>query len=127
MIYQEEMFSRHVKYILNLLALYAIGWGVTEYQSVFLGLALGTAVGLYNHWLMARKTKQIGQAVAEGKKFRSLGTLSRMAAAVFAVFVAMRNPDTFHLVSVIIGLMTPYLVIMIDFLIEALRSSGKER
>ena len=41
-----------------------------------------------------------------------------MATAVFAVLIAMEYPEYFHLYSVIIGLMTAYLVIMIDYFIQ---------
>lgn len=115
------MFRRYRKYIFFLLALYVIGWGFTEYQSVFLGLMLGTSISLYNLWAMVRKSKQFSLALEEGKK-ASLGTASRMAAAIVAVFFALKFPDYFHLISVILGLMTMYIVIMIDFAIQHSRA-----
>ncbi|WP_226671458.1 ATP synthase subunit I [Metabacillus litoralis] len=116
------MFLRYRKYIFYLLALYTIGWGVTQYQSVFLGLILGTSISLYNLWIMVRKNNQLNQAIEEGRKAGSLGTMSRMAAAGVAVFFALRYPDYFHLVSVIIGLMTMYIVIMIDYVFQHSRA-----
>jgi ATP synthase protein I len=98
-----------------------LGWGVTEYQSVFLGLILGTSLSLYNLWNMVRKHYQFGKALQESKRI-SLGTASRMAAAIVAVFFALKFPDYLHLVSVILGLMTMYIVIMIDFLIQHSRT-----
>ena len=111
------MFYRYRKYILYLLALYVLAWGFTEYKTVFQGLLLGTSMSLYNLWNMVRKQKQFNSALEEGKKV-SLGTASRMATAIVAVFFALRFPEYFHLISVILGLMTMYIVIMIDFAIQ---------
>ncbi|EDL62946.1 ATP synthase subunit I [Bacillus sp. SG-1] len=117
----QQMFIRHRKYIFSLLSIYVLGWGFTEYQSIFLGLILGTGISLFNHWVMVKRTVKFGDKVVAGEKVRSLGTFSRMAGAAFAVIVAMEYPDTFHLLSVVIGLMTSYLVIMIDYLIQQLQ------
>lgn len=116
-----EMFNRQRKYLINLLALFLIGWGVTPYKAVFLGLVLGTAFGLYNYWLLARKTNKFGEAAAVGKGVRSLGFFSRMAMAGLATLIALEYPEKVHLISVVIGIMTPYLVIMIDSIVQTLR------
>ena len=52
-----------------------------------------------------------------------------MATAVFAVMIAMEYPDYIHLISVVIGLMTAYIVIMIDnlLLFIYINSAGEER
>jgi len=124
----EQLFQRQRKYIFYLLSLYTLGWGFTEYKTVFLSLILGTVISLYSLWLLVRKTIQFGRAVTEGKKFRSLGMLSRMAAAGLAVFITVRYPDYFSIVPVVLGLMTSYFVIIIDyFLLLKLRGSGEER
>ncbi|MGM0843517.1 MAG: ATP synthase subunit I [Bacillota bacterium] len=117
----QQMYNRHSKYIFYLLSIYVLGWGFTDYQAVFLGLALGTAISLFNHWLLVRKTVNFGDKILAGEKVRSLGTASRMASAVFAAIIAVRFPESLHLPSVIIGLMTSYLVIMIDYLIQLLK------
>jgi ATP synthase protein I len=114
-----EIFARQRKYIFYLLAVYVLGWGFTSYQSIFLGLILGTILSLYNLWILARKMRIFGESMMEGKKVVSLGSFSRMATAAFAVILAMRFPGTFHLISVIIGLMTSYIVIMIDFFLQS--------
>ena len=108
------IYKRVKKCILYLLAFYVLGWGFTSYQSVFLGLILGTSLSLFNLWLLVRKTKQFGEVMVNGGKVHSLGLLTRMATAIFAVIVAMEYPNDVHLVSVVIGLMTVYIVIMID-------------
>ena len=52
---------------------------------------------------------------------RSLGSLTRMAVGALAAVIALRYPEEFHMVSVVMGLMTVYLVIMIDYFIQHLR------
>lgn len=123
----QQLFNRQRKYILYLLAIFVLGWGFTEHQSIFMGLILGTVISLFNLWTMVRRTHKLGEAVSEGKKVRSLGTLSRMAAAVCAVLIAVNYPKTFHLISVVIGLMTSYIVIMIDALISFNVRKDKQR
>ncbi|MDF0726613.1 ATP synthase subunit I [Cytobacillus sp. S13-E01] len=116
----QKMFTRYRKYIFSLLSIYVLGFGFTEYQPVFLGLILGTVISLYNLFVMVRKSKRFDKAFEEGKKVGSLGTLSRMASAGLAVVIALQYPDQIHLVSVVLGLMTSYIVIMIDFFFQKL-------
>lgn len=113
------IYFRVRRYLFFLLSLYVLGWGFTEQKDVFAGLILGTALSLFNLWLMVRKTDQFGEAVIKGKKVRSLGSFNRMATAALAVIIAMKYPDQFHLISVVLGLMTSYIVIMIDFFKQA--------
>ena len=115
------MYVRQRKYIFFLLSIYALGWGFTTYQTIFLGLIFGTSLSLFNFWLMVRKMNGFGDAVIAGKKIRSLGSLSRMATAAFAVMIALKYPDKVHLISVVLGLMTSYMVIMIDFFMQSFR------
>ena len=82
---------------------------------MYLGLILGTSLSLFNLWILVRKTKQFGEVMVNSGKIRSLGLLTRLATAVFAVIVAMKYPKYIHLISVVIGLMTSYIVIMIDY------------
>ncbi|MEN8702001.1 ATP synthase subunit I [Bacillus infantis] len=114
----KTMFIRQRKYIFLLLSVYVLGWGFTSYQSIFMGLILGTSLSLFNLWLMVRKTDQLGEAAANGQRMRSLGMLSRMATAVLAVMISMKYPDEVHLISVVLGLMTSYIVIMIDYFLQ---------
>ncbi|MDQ0269260.1 ATP synthase subunit I [Cytobacillus purgationiresistens] len=122
-------FTRQRKYMFFLLSIYVLGWGFTSYQSIFLGLILGTALSLFNLWLIVRKTTQFGEAVANGKKVRSLGTMTRMASAALAIIITLEYPEAFHLISVVLGLMTSYIVIMIDFFLQSfhLRRKREER
>ncbi|WP_144460114.1 ATP synthase subunit I [Siminovitchia fortis] len=121
------LFYRYKKYILYLLAIFVLGWGFSHYQSIFMGLILGTSISFFNLWMMVRRMDKFGEAMLAGRKMRSLGTLSRMAAAILAVFIAVQYPETFNLMSVIIGLMTSYLVIVIDALISILFRKDKQR
>lgn len=123
----QQNFYRHCKYILYLLSIYVLGWGFTEYKPVFLGLILGTSVSLFNHWNLVRKTMRFSEAVASGKKVYSMGMLMRMASVIVAVFIAGQYPDVFHFISVIIGLVTAYVVMMIDFFFNQVIKSQKER
>ncbi|WP_335872977.1 ATP synthase subunit I [Bacillus sp. 2205SS5-2] len=121
----QHMFTRHRKYIFYLLSISVLGWGFTSYQSLFLGFILGASFSLLNHWLMVRRIERFGNAVVEGRKVRSLGTFSRMGSAVLAVMISTRYPEYFHLLSVILGLMTSYLVVMIDYAIISVFKSHK--
>ena len=114
------MFNRQRKWIFYLLSMYVLGWGFTSYKMTFLGLILGTSFGLINLWLLVRKTESFDKAISNGKKVRSLGSLSRMAMAGIAVVIALRYPGYFQIVPVVIGLMTSYVVIMIDYFYHAL-------
>jgi ATP synthase protein I len=111
----KAMYQRQRKYIFLLLAVYVLGWGYTEYKAIFLGLIFGTSLSLFNLWLMVRKAEKFENAILQGKKVRSLGTFSRFATAAFAVIVVLEYPDNLHLISTVLGLMTSYIVIMIDF------------
>ncbi|WP_316570567.1 ATP synthase subunit I [Neobacillus sp. YIM B06451] len=113
------IYFRVRRYLYFLLSLYVLGWGFTAHKSIFAGLVLGTACSLFNLWLMVRKTDKFGDAVMKGKKVRSLGSFNRMATAALAAIIALKYPDQFHLISVVVGLMTSYIVIMIDFFKQA--------
>ena len=123
----ESFFIRSIKYILFLLAIYMLAWGFTPYPKVFLGLALGTSFSLYNLWVFVRKFKRIQQTLKEGRSVRSLGTASRMAAAGLAVIIALKFPEYFHLIGVVIGLMTMYVVIIINSILNICGQAWEER
>jgi ATP synthase protein I len=124
-----SMFIRVRKYIFYLLAIFVLGWGFTSYQEVFLGLILGTSLSLINLWLFVKRMDRFSMAFDEGKAVKSLGFLSRIATAVFGIIIAMEYTQYFHLFSVVIGLMTAYFVIMIDYFIEQmdLHNTKKKR
>ncbi|CAH0345076.1 ATP synthase subunit I [Bacillus sp. CECT 9360] len=115
------MFNRHLKYLLYLLAICVLGWGLTDFRPIFAGLALGTAFSFFNLWLIMRRMYAFNAAISSGGKFRSLGTMSRMASAALAAIIALAYPQQFNLISVVLGLMTAYIVIAIDYLIQLKR------
>ncbi|MFC0475842.1 ATP synthase subunit I [Robertmurraya beringensis] len=115
------IYIRQRKWLFFLMAFYALGWGFTSYQTVFLGLAFGTSLSLFNMWLLNRRIDRFGETIQKGETVRSLGMFSRMATAVVAVMIAMEYPDLLHFYSVILGLMTSYIVIMIDILFQSFK------
>ncbi|RAK20444.1 ATP synthase protein I [Anoxybacillus vitaminiphilus] len=123
----QQMFHRQRKYIFYLLSVYTVGWGFTQYKTIFLSLIVGTAISFYGLWILARKANRFGQAVIEGKKVSSLGTFSRMAAAGLAVLIVMRYPHYFSMIPMVFGLMTSYFVIIIDYFLQKIRKSGGKR
>ncbi|MCG8396401.1 ATP synthase subunit I [Bacillus atrophaeus] len=120
-------FSRQRKYLFIMLAVYVLGYGFTAYNTIFLGLILGTGFSLFNLWLLIRRMNAFDKAVAKGKTIRSLGSAARWCNAILAVAIAYKYPQNVHMASVIIGLMTIYPVIMIDSFIQLKRSSMEER
>jgi ATP synthase protein I len=115
------LFKRQSNYIFILLVIYVLSWGFTNYKAIFGGLILGTSLSFYNLWLMNQKMKKFDQAITEGTKVKSLGTMTRFASAGLVVIIAMEYPNHFHLISAVLGLMTAYFVIIIDFLIQLKR------
>lgn len=113
----DKMMTRQRKWMFYLLAVLVLGAGFTDYPRIFLGLLLGAALSFYNLWLMQRKIKQFGQAIAEKRSARGIGTFTRLASAALAVLIALRFEEYFHLTAVVLGLMTTYVVIMIDFVL----------
>jgi ATP synthase protein I len=111
-------FKRYIRLTLFFLAILVLGYGFTPYQSIFLGLLLGTIGGLYNLISMYRKIDRLGQAIVEGQRAKTLGSLTRMLTAGLAVLIALRYPEMFHLVSVVVGLMSVYAIIFIDSLLQ---------
>jgi ATP synthase protein I len=117
----DKMFNRQRKYIVYLLGIYVLGAVFTTYDTIFQGLMLGTIFSLFIFWSMVQKNRKFSEAAAEGKKIRSLGSLTRMSSGALAAIIALRYPEKFEIVSVVLGLMTVYLVIMIDYFIQHLR------
>jgi ATP synthase protein I len=110
----QQVYARQKKLIFFLLAFCALGWGFTPYPTVFAGLALGGLFGLYNFWLLVRRLEKFDHSLSEGKKVASLGTALRFASGIAAVAVAMSIPEQFHLNSTVIGLMIPYVYLLVD-------------
>ena len=115
----DKMVTRQRKWMLYLLATFVIGSGFSSYQQVFNSLLLGGVVSFYNLWLLQHKTKTLGKAVVEAGKVRGgLGTFSRLAATILAVLIALRFNETFHIIAVVFGIISSYIVIFLDISIR---------
>lgn len=117
--------KRYAQYFLYFIAIAVLGWGFTSYQTIFLGVILGTVLSFFILWSLFSKVKRLGQAIVEGRKMRSLGTLTRFALAALGVIAAIRYPELFSPVGVVIGLISTYIIIFLDFFIQKRFSSGK--
>ncbi|WNB92310.1 ATP synthase subunit I [Bacillus sp. NEB1478] len=123
----KSVFFRYIKYTLYVLSIFFLGYALTPYKSIFLGLALGTVFSLYNLWSMYAKIERLGQAVIQKRKVKTLGSLSRLMLAGLAVLIAMKYPEHFHLLSVVIGLVSIYIIMLIDSLTIAIRTPKEKR
>ena len=121
----EKMTIRQRKWMLYLLSILVLGAGFTPYPRIFLGLLLGSAVSFYNLWLLQRKTKKFGQAAAEQGSVLGIGTFSRLAAAALAVLITLRFEEHFHIIAVVVGLGTSYVIIMLDYLLFTMKEDAK--
>ncbi|MFS0673159.1 ATP synthase subunit I [Ornithinibacillus sp. 179-J 7C1 HS] len=117
-------YARQRKWMFYLLAILVLGAGFTPYLRIFLGLLLGSAISFYNLYLLQKKSIEFTEAIAKKEKARGLGTISRFAAVALAIIIALRYEEYFHVIAVIIGLMTSYLVIMIDFMMYKNKDSA---
>ncbi|HLQ72046.1 MAG TPA: ATP synthase subunit I [Bacillota bacterium] len=117
MSHEEKSINRQRKMMFFLLAICVLGAGFTPYTRIFLGLLLGSSISFYNLWLLQTKVQEVAEAVKKDRKPKGLGTISRFAAAAFGIIIAVRFDDYFEIISFIIGLMTSYLVIVLDFMI----------
>ncbi|AQQ54277.1 ATP synthase subunit I [Planococcus lenghuensis] len=116
-----EIYEKLKKMVFFILALFALGWGFTPYPSVFAGLALGTAFGLYNFWILKRRLEKFDRAVTAGSQVRSLGTAIRFASGVAAVALAITFAEHLDLISTAAGLMIPYLLLLTERIIHQVR------
>lgn len=113
----QSMIARQRMWMLYLLAFLVLGAGFTPYLRIFLGLLLGAVISFYNLWILQKKIYDFGEAVANKQSAKGIGTVSRFAAVALAVIIAIRFEEYFHIIAVIIGLMTAYIVIMVDFMV----------
>jgi ATP synthase protein I len=114
-----EMYNRARKWMLYLMSIYVLGWGFTPYKAIFLGLLLGTALSYINLLMLFKHMRKFDKSVTNGKKVRSVGSISRLAVAALAAVIAIRWSHYFNIIFVIVGLMTNYIVIMIDYLLHS--------
>lgn len=82
---------------------------------------------LFNLFLLQKKIDIMGEKAANNQTAKSFGTLSRFAAAALVVVIILRYPEQFHIIAAVVGLMTPYLVIMIDFIFSSKKTTSTKR
>lgn len=109
-----DIHIRQRKILFFLLALFVLGWGFTDFKQIFAGLILGSLFGLYNFWILVRRMKRFDRAFTEGKKVASIGTAMRFASGVAAAAVAITLPEHFDMISTVIGLMIPYVLLVVE-------------
>lgn len=117
----QEIHNRQRRAVFVILALFVLGWGFTEWQTVFAGLILGSLFGLYNFWILVRRLARFNLSATEGKKRISLGTALRFASGIAAAAIATAMPDQFDLISTVIGFGIPYIVFLADRIIYHVR------
>ncbi|WP_042470889.1 ATP synthase subunit I [Bacillus ndiopicus] len=112
------IFAKQKKVLFFLLALCVLGWAFTPYASIFAGIGLGAFFGTYNFWILVRRMDKFDHSISEGRKASSLGTALRFGSGVAAVAIAMSLPEHFHLISTVIGLMLPYIFLVIERIVH---------
>lgn len=123
----QYLYNRYRVYMYNLLAVLLIGWGITSYKQIFLGLILGTAVSFINLWLLYRKTTRLSEVVLEGKAMYSIGSFSRFAYAILAILIAIKFPNYIDILSTLIGLLTAYIVMALDSFVLFIKKGKRKR
>lgn len=117
----QEIHQKQRKATLVVLAIFALCWAFTEWKTVFAGLIVGTAFGLYNFWILVRRYENYERMLSEGKKRVSLGTGLRFASGIAAAALAITMPETFNLISTVIGFAIPYALFLGERIIYHVR------
>ena len=115
-------FAMQKKAFFFLLAICALGWGFSPYDSIFAGIALGAFFGTYNFWILVRRMEKFDRSISEGTKVASIGTALRFGSGVAAVAIAISLPQYFHLISTVIGLMIPYIFLVVERIVHHTKS-----
>jgi|SRR5690625_539761 len=108
------------KWMLIFLAILVIGLGIIPYKQILFGLLLGSSISTFNIWFLQNRVKKFGKAITGGKSVVSLGTFTRMLTSVLAIAIALRFENTFHVYATIIGLVSSYLIMMVDSFIRSI-------
>lgn len=117
-----HIFAMQKKALFFLLAVCALGWGFSPYDSIFAGIALGAFFGTYNFWILVRRMEKFDRSISEGTKVASIGTALRFGSGVAAVAIAISLPQYFHLISTVIGLMIPYIFLVVERIVHYTKS-----
>jgi ATP synthase protein I len=110
--------KRYTIYAAIIMIFFVVLAFTTTYTSIFLGLLLGSVISLSNLWSTYFQVKRLGESMEIGRAKLSLGTLFRFALVLGAVYIAIQYPDKFHFISVVIGLMLTYIIILVNSLFQ---------
>ncbi|MBB6450465.1 ATP synthase protein I [Geomicrobium halophilum] len=97
---------------------------LTPYESIFLGLLLGSFACLMSFMSVYIKALVIGGAADKQPSgmipylITALGLVLRYATIAVAVAIALFFPETFHLWAVLIGYASLYLYILVDMFLQ---------
>ncbi|WP_078593516.1 ATP synthase subunit I [Evansella clarkii] len=111
---------RHSIWTSILIVLFVLAAFLTGQTTFFNGLALGAFFSLLNMLSTYSQVKRTGEAAVQGEPGRlkktgcSFGTVTRIAFAVAAVYIAVTFPMLFDVRGVIIGLLITYIMILIE-------------
>jgi len=114
----KQRVMRIIRYSLIVFSIFILG-GLTPYQEIFFGLALGTAVSILNLSITANKVNKLGE-IAASKDLHTTprpiftGMLSRFALAILAIMFALEYPQYFNFVSTLLGLFVAQVIAVID-------------
>ncbi|MEK4530485.1 ATP synthase subunit I [Solibacillus sp. FSL W7-1472] len=117
-----HVFAMQKKAFFFLLAICTLGWGFSPYDSIFAGITLGAFFGTYNFWILLRRMEKFDRSISEGTKVASIGTALRFGSGVAAVAIAISLPQYFHLISTVIGLMIPYIFLVVERVVHHIKS-----
>jgi ATP synthase protein I len=122
-----NIFARYIRltffFSLLLLMISSMCWFYfPSYQTYFAGYVLGLIVSIINGLITANKTIKMGDfATGKIKKMQGMGTLQRFLLAGFAGYTAMKYPDLFHWLGLLIGITTVTMLSLLIALILHLR------
>ncbi|MFB4163312.1 ATP synthase subunit I [Alteribacillus sp. JSM 102045] len=115
--------KRYVLLTLCAMSVYFFGWAVMPYNKVFFSLGTGVLIGLFNLLSMSREVKKFGEAEGKQKRKFTFGMLSRFAAGALAAVLFVRFPEHFHIIGLVAGIVTPYVIILISSLFQIKQTS----
>jgi|SRR5690625_749225 len=121
----ERMVSNQRKLMLYLLGILVIGYIITPYSKVFIGLLLGSAISFINMVLLQKQVKSLGEAITGTGSSFSLGTIARIVTVILTIVFALKLKDRIHIGSVVIGLMFSYIFMLIEMFIRAVKEVKK--
>ncbi|MGD6960829.1 ATP synthase subunit I [Fictibacillus phosphorivorans] len=115
-----HLIKRYLIFSYCLLTVLILSFIMGIHKLIFASLALGLAFSSINLLSMYSEIRRLNNVASQNKKFRSFSTFSRLSVAAMAILIALKFPDNFHLLSVVIGLLLIYIIIFIDFVVKSI-------